>query len=69
VALNHTAGLSLPQQVMMSLFSLGRCWMRSKAYQAACMEIVNKRLWAFLDGLGLADKLNPNPISPYPAVG
>jgi len=35
--------------------------MRSKAYQAACMEIVNKRLWAFLDGLGLADKLNPNP--------
>jgi hypothetical protein len=25
------------------------------------MEIVNKRLWAFLDGLGLADKLNPNP--------
>jgi aspartate 4-decarboxylase len=25
------------------------------------MEIVNHRLWALLDGLGLADKLNPNP--------
>jgi aspartate 4-decarboxylase len=61
VALNHTAGLSLPQQVMMSLFSLAEMLDEKKAYQAACMEIVNKRLWALLDGLGLADKLNPNP--------
>jgi aspartate 4-decarboxylase len=61
VALNHTAGLSLPQQVMMSLFSLSEMMDEKKAYQAACMEIVNKRLWALLDGLGLADKLVPNP--------
>ena len=61
VALNHTAGLSLPQQVMMSLFSLAEMMDDKKAYQAACMEIVNKRLWALLDGLGLADKLTPNP--------
>ena len=61
VALNHTAGLSLPQQVMMSLFSLSEMMDDKKAYQAACMEIVNKRLWSLLDGLGLADKLNPNP--------
>jgi aspartate 4-decarboxylase len=61
VALNHTAGLSLPQQVMMSLFSLAEMLDEKKAYQTACMEIVNKRLWALLDGLGLADKLNPNP--------
>jgi aspartate 4-decarboxylase len=61
VALNHTAGLSLPQQVMMSLFSLAEMMDDQKAYQAACMEIVNKRLWALLDGLGLADKLTPNP--------
>jgi aspartate 4-decarboxylase len=61
VALNHTAGLSLPQQVMMSLFSLAEMMDEKKAYQAACMDIVNKRLWTLLDGLGLADKLNPNP--------
>jgi aspartate 4-decarboxylase len=61
VALNHTAGLSLPQQVMMSLFSLAEMMDVKKAYQAACMDIVNKRLHALLDGLGLADKLNPNP--------
>jgi aspartate 4-decarboxylase len=61
VALNHTAGLSLPQQVMMSLFSLAEMMDEKKAYQTACMEIVNKRLWALLDGLGLADQLTPNP--------
>jgi aspartate 4-decarboxylase len=61
VALNHTAGLSLPQQVMMSLFSLCEMMDVKKAYQAACMEIVNKRIWLLLDGLGLADQLKPNP--------
>jgi aspartate 4-decarboxylase len=61
VALNHTAGLSLPQQVMMSLFSLSEMMDAKKAYQAACMEIVNKRIWSLLDGLGLADQLTPNP--------
>jgi aspartate 4-decarboxylase len=61
VALNHTAGLSLPQQVMMSLFSLSEMLDEKKAYQAACMEIVNKRLWSLIDGLGLREKLSPNP--------
>ena len=61
VALNHTAGLSLPQQVMMSLFSLSEMMDEKKAYQAACMEIVHKRIWSLLDGLGLADKVSPNP--------
>jgi aspartate 4-decarboxylase len=61
VALNHTAGLSLPQQVMMSLFSLAEMLDEKKAYQKACMEIVNRRLWTLLDGLGLAEKLSPNP--------
>src|SRR6202007_859188 len=61
VALNHTAGLSLPQQAMMSLFSLSEMLDVKKAYQAACMEIVHRRLESLLDGLGLADKLTPNP--------
>jgi aspartate 4-decarboxylase len=61
VALNHTAGLSLPQQVMMSLFSLSEMMDEQKAYQKACMEIVHNRLTALLEGLGLADKLSPNP--------
>jgi aspartate 4-decarboxylase len=61
VALNHTAGLSLPQQVMMTMFSLSELMDAKKAYQSACMEIVNKRVTTMIEGLGLQDKLQPNP--------
>src|SRR5436305_176673 len=53
VALNHTAGLSLPQQVMMSLFSLSEMMDGDKKYQQACREIVNRRIRALLEGLDL----------------
>ena len=59
VALNHTAGLSLPQQVMMSLFSLCEMMDTKKEYQKACVEIVQKRVWAMIEGMGL--QLAPNP--------
>ncbi len=60
VALNHTAGLSLPQQVMMSMFSLVELMDSKKRYQAACKEIVYRRIYALLEGLGL--ELPPNPL-------
>jgi aspartate 4-decarboxylase len=60
VALNHTAGLSLPQQVMMSMFSLAELMDTEKRYQNACREIVYRRIYALLDGLGL--ELPPNPL-------
>ena len=60
VALNHTAGLSLPQQVMISMFSLAELMDVAKLYQKACMEIVQRRLWALIEGLGL--ELSPNPL-------
>jgi aspartate 4-decarboxylase len=53
VALNHTAGLSLPQQVMMLLFSAYELMDTKKHYQKACMGIVKKRVEATLEGLGL----------------
>jgi aspartate 4-decarboxylase len=53
VALNHTAGLSLPQQVMMSLFSLAEMMDTAKRYQKACMEIVHRRFMAMIEGLGI----------------
>ena len=61
IGLNHTAGLSLPQQVMMTMFSLSEMMDTKKDYQKVCMEIVNRRAWALFEGLGLADKLTPNP--------
>ena len=59
VALNHTAGLSLPQQVMMSLFSLCEMMDTKKEYQKACQEIVHRRLWGMIESMGL--QLAPNP--------
>ena len=53
VALNHTAGLSLPQQVMMSMFSLAELMDEKKAYQKACIGIVKKRVEATIEGLGI----------------
>jgi aspartate 4-decarboxylase len=60
VALNHTAGLSLPQQVMMSLFSIAEMMDGAKRYQKACMEIVHRRAKAMVDGLGI--EVTPNPL-------
>jgi aspartate 4-decarboxylase len=60
VALNHTAGLSLPQQVMMALFSLYELMDEKKYYQKACMGIVRKRVVAAIEGLDL--KVDPNEL-------
>jgi aspartate 4-decarboxylase len=60
VGLNHTAGLSLPQQVMMTMFSLAELMDVEKRYQKACMEIVHRRAHALIDGLGL--EVSPNPL-------
>ena len=60
IGLNHTAGLSLPQQVMMSMFSLSELMDTNKVYQKACKDIVNKRVWAMIDSLGLQLQENPN---------
>jgi aspartate 4-decarboxylase len=60
IALNHTAGLSLPQQVMMTLFSLAELMDDKKAYQAACMNIVKERVHATIEGLGIEVDANPH---------
>jgi len=60
VALNHTAGLALPQQVMMSLFSLAEMMDGAKLYQKACLEVVHRRAKAMVEGLGI--EVTPNPL-------
>src|SRR3954462_5554673 len=63
VALNHTAGLSLPQQVMMTLFSLSELMDNKKDYQRACIGIVKKRVEATIEGLGI--DIPDNPLFDY----
>ena len=53
IALNHTAGLSLPQQVMMTLFSAYELMDEKKHYRKACIGIVKKRFEAAVEGLGI----------------
>ncbi|MEV0007563.1 bifunctional aspartate transaminase/aspartate 4-decarboxylase [Streptomyces sp. NPDC047973] len=50
VALNHTAGLSLPQQVMMALFSLFDMLDEGQDYKHRIRAIVRQRLDLLLEG-------------------
>ena len=59
IGLNHTAGLSLPQQVMMTMFSLYELMDEKKDYQKACVAIVQRRAKAMIDSMAL--ELSPNP--------
>ena len=65
VALNHTAGLSLPQQVMMTLFSLCELMDEKKDYQKACIGIVRKRVEATIEGLGIEVAAEPELFDCY----
>ena len=53
VALNHTAGLSLPQQIQMMLFSSFSLLDKTDSYKQLCRLIVNRRYQALWEGLGL----------------
>jgi aspartate 4-decarboxylase len=53
VALNHTAGPSLPQQIQMMLFSAFALVDREDSYKSICQLIVRRRYAALLAGLGL----------------
>ncbi len=58
VALNHTAGLSLPQQAQMQLFSLFQLMDEDNRYQESVMKIVahglrsSPRTWGSRSGSG-----------------
>jgi len=60
VALNHTAGLSLPQQVQMTLFSLFALLDKKDTYKQLTKEIVQRRLKALWAGMNLP--LPPDPL-------
>lgn len=60
VALKHTAGLSLPQQVMMSLFGLVELMDQDKVYQKACRTICETRFRKLVDNLGI--DIHPGPL-------
>ena len=65
VALNHTAGLSTPQQVQMALFSLFALLDQSDVYKGAVKRIVRGRETALYRELGLPMTQDPNGTDYY----
>ncbi len=65
VALNHTAGLSTPQQVQLALFALFALLDRDDRYRSLTRAIVRRRLEALWAGLGLALPEDDNRASYY----
>jgi aspartate 4-decarboxylase len=53
ICLNHTAGLSLPQQMQMLLFSSFALLDKNDAYRERCRDICHSRLADLYKGLGI----------------
>ncbi len=65
VALNHTAGLSTPQQVQMAFFCLFALLDKADTYKSQTMAICRKRQQLLYEGLGLPVREDPNDAAYY----
>jgi len=65
VGLNHTAGLSLPQQIQMALFSLFDLQDEGQDYKRLVRSIVKRRLDLLLEGSGMKVAEDPRRAGYY----
>ncbi len=65
VALNHTAGLSTPQQIQMSLFSLMCLVDKENVYKKAMQDMIHARLKALWDATGFTLTPDSNRVGYY----
>jgi len=65
VALNHTAGLSTPQQVQMALFSLFALMDERDGYKAELKKLIRRRQAALYRELGIARSQDENAVDYY----
>lgn len=65
VALNHTAGLSTPQQVQMAFFSAFSLVDKENTYKNQTIDICHRRQKLLFEGLDLPIKENPYDASYY----
>ena len=68
VALNHTAGLSTPQQVQMVLFALFNLMDSRQSYKKAVKSVVRERDAALYRQLGVDVPQDPNAVDYYTLV-
>lgn len=65
VALNHTAGLSTPQQVQMAFFCLFALLDKNNNYKQLTIDICHRRQKLLFDSLGLKLTVDPNDAAYY----
>jgi aspartate 4-decarboxylase len=65
VALNHTAGLSTPQQVQMVFFCLFALIDRDNVYKKQTISLLKKRQRLLFEGLGIELREDPNDAAYY----
>lgn len=68
VAMNHTAGLSTPQQVQMALFAIFSMLDTNNAYKQKTNAILHRRMKLLYEGLGLPKKHLPNEADYYTKI-
>lgn len=68
VAMNHTAGLSTPQQVQMALFSIFSILDTRNEYKQKTNDILHRRMVLLYEGFGLPKKYLPNDADYYTEI-
>ena len=68
VALNHTAGLSLPQQMQMSLFAAFSLLDKENSYKQKMQEIIRRRLKTLWDNTGFTLVEDPLRVGYYTEI-
>ena len=65
VALNHTAGLSTPQQLQMTLFALHGLLDLNDTYKSAAKHLIRHRYHTLCQNIGLDPHTGPNDVNYY----
>ncbi|GGM41088.1 aminotransferase [Paraliobacillus quinghaiensis] len=68
VAMNHTAGLSTPQQIQMAIFSIFAMLDTTNAYKKKTNDILHRRMHLLYEGLGLPKKHLPYEADYYTKI-
>ncbi|MEM7436549.1 MAG: bifunctional aspartate transaminase/aspartate 4-decarboxylase [Myxococcota bacterium] len=68
VALNHTAGLSTPQQLQMAMFALHGLMDRDDQYKNAAKRLIRDRYERLCANMGIEAKHGPNAVDYYTLI-
>ncbi len=68
VALNHTAGLSTPQQLQMVLFALNGLMDRLGRYKDAAKQLIRQRYQTLYQNIGIRAEYQPNDVNYYSLI-